>query len=401
MFAKIIRSNISFIVLFILLTAIAPSSLSAPVIKEYSGSLGRKVPDYVGTFYIPSHYRFLQDEKRSTIVVCADLNSHDVAFFGVAEDIDAGGTHINAPIKDIEGKYAGRISLHRKSNDSDDFDWEGSINGATDWKVRMSGGSPEQSALAVRDYGLTITDNFGKDIRYVPREIFMNARPRINNYKEAFSLFDKHFPNWRKDIYGCNRLSGHFKIDYEQTDISMLSKYLKEMNESGFFDYAEIGIAEYGGLPEQVWFPISLYPFDSYRTFVRELDKLANIIAKEVMCNGKCDPTAMSAKGSNVRIFEIVGPSQDMHFRKDKHFEKYIISMTGYTGYRWDDQSPDGFYILFQIVSGFMAPSGNGEIPSLRRFEENPIDDYQLNDLSSKLQQAVSRSLGGEYQGEM
>lgn len=301
----------------------------------------------------------------------------------------------------LDGSLLGRMSLREKIDEYNNIIWQGDIEGTENINV-LASRSMDRDEDDISSNPLTVTDQYLKNSNNsnIPQDLFLHAKPKFERIREALDKLDAAFPYWRSSAYYGSILDGNFTIDYKETDVSNIGEIVKKLRESNLFEYVELSIAEYGGMPEQVIFSRSRYPFNDNKQLISIFKTLSDTIAEDHFCRNKCSLRAMSTKSKNVRAYELEGKSEDLHFNRPNHWEKYTVSFTIFSNDLFDLSDEGSFNIQFQIIEGYMAASGNGRLPPSARFKEHPIDSNELSLLSSKLQIQIANDLGAEYQEE-
>ncbi|QUS38640.1 hypothetical protein RPMA_07170 [Tardiphaga alba] len=392
-------STVHVVALGAILTApfVTSSPVSAQLKTEqtYSGVVMKTLGPYDGIESTNASSRVRWTGGKAEMILCAkDKNGLDIL---------ARGTLDNS----VDGLLVGSLTTRkgesltltlRKRMDDKKTLWEGAIATDVGLSIRLERDDGDKRKRRIDPQ--IVTKDFLTKTPFIPRDLYVSAYPIFDRFDAAMDLLASKFPQWRELDSDCSSfIDVVFPMNYRVTDVRRIGAIVTELRKSGYFHYVELSMPEYGGIPEQVAFSAKKYPYSNVSGMLAHFDKLATSAARNIFCKKQCQPVAMSTKGANVRLFEIIGRSEDLHFHKKGHWEKYVVAMTGYS-HELEDRTKS-LNIQFVITSGFNAPSGNGEQPPETRFKENPIDDAELSTLSSKLQKLIAKTLGGEYSEEL
>lgn len=388
----------SFLITVLVISSFAATNLIAQE-NLYDGFVGKKLDEYDGIVNINAQMRLKWTSRDVSALFCSSESgeTNPLILKGLLSNAKDGW--LNGALRDLKGRYAGDLTLTKRI-DGDRIIWEGTLSGGSGKKVRMSFDKP--SPKRMDPHPLIITDDFISGATYIPQELFVYAYPKFDRFETALGKLDQMFPYWRESAFFCDTLEGHFTLDYDQSDVSRIGEMVAALRATGFFEYVELGVAEYGGMPEQVAFSGDRFHYRTSREFSQVANRLSNRIAAEFFCGKACNPVAVSTKSWNSRVFEIEGRSEDLFFKRARYWEKYTVSMTFYANAFADTNGDDGksFNIQFYFVEGALAPSGTGNPPSANRYRENLISADDLSNISSKIQKRIASALAVEYGAE-
>jgi hypothetical protein len=304
---------------------------------------------------------------------------------------------LRGPITTISGSPKGQIQLSQRSDEQRRIIWEGSI--ILDSETMMIRLSRDEDAL---DNGvkpkanpLSVLKDFTRVVTYIPMDLFLTATPKFESLPEGIDLLKKTFPYFAGNDE-ANVLLGTLRIDYEKTNIRTIPSILKMLKMSNLFVSVDVGIAEYGGVPEQIVFNTDISTPDKLFT---NIDNTANRVMGNFVCIKECKSAELSSHSSNVRIYEIVGKSENMFLKKPNTWEKYKVTIIMYTTY--DSHKRKRIALLFQLTSGWRAAMRGNQQPPIERFEENTIPDETLNSITSMLMRAIAKGMNATYQEEI
>jgi hypothetical protein len=226
----------------------------------------------------------------------------------------------------------------------------------------------------------SVTKYFEEDVGIIPYHLFLYALPRFDHLPEALTLLRQHFPHMISSPMDI--LLGEQIIWYQSTDIFAIPSILRSLRNSGYFLSVDVAITQYGGLPRMVH--VDGLKLGTKTDLFTRINEIADRVMSQVMCGDGCDRKPVATDSSNLRSYEIVGKSSSMFIKRPNIWEKYKVTMTMFM----NDPPRDGIGTLevqFQLTSGWTAAFRGDVEPPVERFNENPIRDADLEELTSKL----------------